>query len=289
MSETPEAPKAPPESKATPAEPEKEQKQPFDKAKAEKFGFIDFESLTADVRKAVEPRFKRLYSDFKTTERALKELRDVNTAVMAKLDRIESTSTSERITNHLATIKAAIKTAADEGDISKVVALTDTLTDWKVKIATAQKPSPAVKKEPQPEPEHETGRQLSKNETGVVNDWINEQDDDGRALRPWAQDGHRLQQKAIKMVHAVLADEEYRDADIAEVLGEVDRLMDRGGGPVKRSAAAVLDPDSGPSRSKGRVAPLSDDEKRVAERMYGGKPHEAHEKYRRAKALVKET
>ena len=293
MSETtPEKPMpAAAEKPTTTKEPSENQdaKPQFDSKKAEKFGFIDFDALSEDVRKTIEPRFKRLYSDFKTTERALKELREINTAVMAKIDRIESTSTSERINSHLATLKQAAKKAAEDGDLTRMTELTDQLVDWKVKLATSK--SQPVKKEPDKPTEQDSasaGRQLTTSETGVIKSWINEEDDDGRSLRPWAQDGHRLQGKALKMVEAIFADDDFRDAPIEDVLAEADRLMKREG-PVRRDATAVLDPDSGPGRSKGRVTPLSDDEKHVAERMYGGKAHEAHEKYRRAKALVKGT
>lgn len=166
-----------------------------------------------------------------------------------------------------------IRDASEEGDHEKVATLTDRLTrlnsNGKDDTPGAEKPTsaePEKKKEPA---ESDLSEVMSSEDEARLNLWINEQDTEGKPVRPWLQEGHPQYKRAMLAAQAVMADDGLKPA---EMMQEIDRIM----GTSKSTPSpttSVLSPGSPPRRQPTQKPKATPEQLAVAEAM-GVKPDE---------------
>jgi hypothetical protein len=186
----------------------------------------------------------------------------------------------------LATLKKDAKEALATGDTEAFMEANERLLEMK-QAAKAPPEKPA-----------QSESVISQTEVNVINAWQGQKDDDGEPLRPWAMPNHpefASTQDLIQRVARTMP-----DAPVREILGEVDRRMekllatdddeDERPNPVRR---AFSSPRGRPAPQERERTSLSTQERVIAEAMFmGGRgslaktSKEAHELYLKQKKAM---
>lgn len=242
-------------------------------------GYVDFDSLPKEIAEVIEPRFKRLYGNLKAVERDRDSQFEINRKLAEQLEELHGKVNQRDTGDVLSRLREAHKNALMSADYEKATDIMEQITDYKAQA----KPAPRVEV---PAPTRDSF-DLSPAEQRAVVAWQSAVDDDGQPIRPWANASHPKFQSAMKLIGAVTDDPDFAGASITEVLAEVDKKM--GGQPQRGRVATVLTTDQGAVAKVPRAVGLSDDEKRVAVRMFRDTgmvktEEDAHNRYRAAKS-----
>ena len=220
-----------------------------------------------EMDEKTQRRFNRLYASTKQAESALKQSAKDSRALADRLDKVER-ETKESITNsEISDLKKAKTAALEEDDHAKVVEIDARMLDLKTAPREVPKEIP---KEETKEPDWFTPERQS-----ALVSWAGEMAEDGNYKRPWAQEGHPRNARAVEITNAVINDPEFLGSGIGEMLSEVDRLM----APRKKATGAVV-LSGGQHREVKDKIELSEDQKFVARNMYDELPEkEAYKRY----------
>jgi len=273
----------PAENKAPAPTPAPEAK-PEPKPEQKGTDFLDFSKYPEDIRGEIEPRFRRLYGHVKANERATAnalngfgELKKYTRALEEKLNALQQDNADTKRTDVVADLKSRIKRAGEDGDFNLLADLTEKLAEVKAEVPK--------KKESEPEIVQEVDTGLTSADRVTVERWAGQVGRNGSLLRPWTQEGHPLRDKAVSLLNANLADPDFAQSPIEEILAEVDRAMIR---PRRGNQPQVLDGST--ERPKTETINLSAVQKYAAERLYPDMgPKEAHARYGKSLKGLKET
>jgi hypothetical protein len=277
------APVAKPEAAAPKAAPKAVDQEPEEKG-------TDWVEIEDPKLKA---RFNRLYRHTKEaneraekTERQISLLAEQNTKLQKALETIAGGMRDKEMQAELATLKKDAKEALATGDTEAFMEANERLLEMK-QAAKAPPEKPA-----------QSESVISQTEVNVINAWQGQKDDDGEPLRPWAMPNHpefASTQDLIQRVARTMP-----DAPVREILGEVDRRMekllatdddeDERPNPVRR---AFSSPRGRPAPQERERTSLSTQERVIAEAMFmGGRgslaktSKEAHELYLKQKKAM---
>jgi hypothetical protein len=277
------APVAKPEAAAPKAAPKAVDQEPEEKG-------TDWVEIEDPKLKA---RFNRLYRHTKEaneraekTERQISLLAEQNTKLQKALETIAGGMRDKEMQAELATLKKDAKEALATGDTEAFMEANERLLEMK-QAAKAPPEKPA-----------QSESVISQTEVSVINAWQGQKDDDGEPLRPWAMPNHpefAATQDLIQRVARTMP-----DAPVREILGEVDRRMekllatdddeDERPNPVRR---AFSSPRGRPAPQERERTSLSNQERVIAEAMFmGGRgslaktSKEAHELYLKQKKAM---
>ena len=277
------APVAKPEAAAPKAAPKAVDQEPEEKG-------TDWVEIEDPKLKA---RFNRLYRHTKEaneraekTERQISLLAEQNTKLQKALETIAGGMRDKEMQAELATLKKDAKEALATGDTEAFMEANERLLEMK-QAAKAPPEKPA-----------QSESVISQTEVNVINAWQGQKDDDGEPLRPWAMPNHpefAATQDLIQRVARTMP-----DAPVREILGEVDRRMekllatdddeDERPNPVRR---AFSSPRGRPAPQERERTSLSTQERVIAEAMFmGGRgslaktSKEAHELYLKQKKAM---
>jgi hypothetical protein len=277
------APVAKPEAAAPKAAPKAVDQEPEEKG-------TDWVEIEDPKLKA---RFNRLYRHTKEaneraekTERQISLLAEQNTKLQKALETIAGGMRDKEMQAELATLKKDAKEALATGDTEAFMEANERLLEMK-QAAKAPPEKPA-----------QSESVISQTEVNVINAWQGQKDDDGEPLRPWAMPNHpefASTQDLIQRVARTMP-----DAPVREILGEVDRRMekllatdddeDERPNPVRR---AFSSPRGRPAPQERERTSLSNQERVIAEAMFmGGRgslaktSKEAHELYLKQKKAM---
>ncbi len=201
---------------------------------------IDFKTATPEE---IEKRFSRLYSQVKGSQRELNQYRSVASEQSKLIEDLQKGV--GMITNHLeeksfkdgeSKVKAELQAAYEAGDTKAIADATDRLVDLKAnkKEAAQKKESkPKEKAETQINSMHQAAKEgletgeLSGEEFTQASAWLDEQDERGQPLRPWAvnadpNDPDPDYVKAVFVMQKVWA---MPNLTIDQRLAEIDRRM----------------------------------------------------------------
>ena len=277
------APVAKPEAAAPKAAPKAVDQEPEEKG-------TDWVEIEDPKLKA---RFNRLYRHTKEaneraekTERQISLLAEQNSKLQKALETIAGGMRDKEMQAELATLKKDAKEALATGDTEAFMEANERLLEMK-QAAKAPPEKPA-----------QSESVISQTEVNVINAWQGQKDDDGEPLRPWAMPNHpefASTQDLIQRVARTMP-----DAPVREILGEVDRRMekllatdddeDERPNPVRR---AFSSPRGRPAPQERERTSLSTQERVIAEAMFmGGRgslaktSKEAHELYLKQKKAM---
>jgi hypothetical protein len=277
------APVAKPEAAAPKAAPKAVDQEPEEKG-------TDWVEIEDPKLKA---RFNRLYRHTKEaneraekTERQISLLAEQNTKLQKALETIAGGMRDKEMQAELATLKKDAKEALATGDTEAFMEANERLLEMK-QAAKAPPEKPA-----------QSESVISQTEVNVINAWQGQKDDDGEPMRPWAMPNHpefASTQDLIQRVARTMP-----DAPVREILGEVDRRMekllatdddeDERPNPVRR---AFSSPRGRPAPQERERTSLSTQERVIAEAMFmGGRgslaktSKEAHELYLKQKKAM---
>ena len=277
------APVAKPEAAAPKAAPKAVDQEPEEKG-------TDWVEIEDPKLKA---RFNRLYRHTKEaneraekTERQISLLAEQNTKLQKALETIAGGMRDKEMQAELATLKKDAKEALATGDTEAFMEANERLLEMK-QAAKAPPEKPA-----------QSESVISQTEVNVINAWQGQKDDDGEPMRPWAMPNHpefASTQDLIQRVARTMP-----DAPVREILGEVDRRMekllatdddeDERPNPVRR---AFSSPRGRPAPQERERTSLSNQERVIAEAMFmGGRgslaktSKEAHELYLKQKKAM---
>lgn len=207
-----------------------------------------------EMDEKTQRRFNRIYASMKQSEGAMKQMAEDHRKMVEKIHTLEGQLTSKEREDRKTVLMEQKAAAMDEGDNKRVV-------DIDEQLATLRQP---VQAEPQPELPPDPGWFTPARQDALIK-WASETTDQGEAKRPWAQEGHPKNARAVEITNAVINDPEFAGAEISEILGEVDRLMaPRRTAP---SAPAVMSGNSS-ARPKEKSTPkLTQDQLAIAKVM----------------------
>lgn len=234
-----------------------------------------------DLPPELDARFKRIYANMKAAERNNEALFKANVELIKRLDDMEAKTAQRQTTDQMGALKEEFTRAQMAADYERAANILEQMTDLKVAAKQAGVKAPELPKPAEAEVD------LSQSEQQTVVAWGQQTDDNGQPLRPWANPSSPKFPKFQATLSAVTSDPDFAGASIAKILGEVDRMM---GSPGRAGGVApVLSSSPDAAIKAARAVALSDDEKRVAERMfhYTGvvkSADDAHNKYRALKS-----
>lgn len=195
-------------------------------------------------------RFRRIYGNMKSTERANTDLRD-HIGLMQK--RIEELSAVIETGQTVATskqLKEQLVAAKQRGDAPAEAELTERLA----KIS-------ATPRQAAPLPQLPPAETMELNE---ARQWEAETGPDGQFLRPWAQPAHPRFNESMAIAKTLMGDPTI-GTDINRVLAEIDRRMGLKQPQKRQTVSNVMSSDARPPR--GELPELNQDQLVVARRM----------------------
>lgn len=232
---------------------------------------LDALGVTPEAKGAIEARIRHLYSQAKAGTEAKREARELRehleklTPVVEQLAARDTARTKE-------TIETEIVRARDEGRVRDELKLQQELTA----ISTPKVEAPKEKKvEPEVYVEAAQG-------------WATETNADGTLKRPWIQEDHPDNVMALGHLHRI-RDEwtrkgwEINPQTMPILLTEIDQRMSSRTQP-RQTTTAVLPTSQVRPQAKTDEITLTQDQKYVAERLYGHikEPAKRHEAYANA-------
>jgi len=221
-----------------------------------------------------QARFNRVYGHMKQNERVIDSMASQMRLIVENQQRLEAEAEQRGRAKAIAELKEKHTAALERADFKAAGDAAESIAELKAEEKLAAKKPPAGNGQAEP-------ALLPPDVQVAIQAWQAETDANGNFKRPWAQAGHPKNRRAVSTAAGVFEDPEFTTQGVAACLREVDRLM--GTPTVQRTAANVLSDDAG-ARPSTRAAPLSQDEKLIAHRMYSELPRlKAEERYREAK------
>ncbi|RJO72855.1 MAG: hypothetical protein C4523_02470 [Myxococcales bacterium] len=214
--------------------------------------FVDFADLPPEVREKVEPRFKRLYWNLKEHERALVDIGSRYKVVEDELLNLKQNHVNQKTEDELTGLRREKIAALERADYVRAAELDEKIFEIKAQ------PKKAEVKQPET-----TEAQLGPTEMAAYQMWSGQTDQNGNLMRPWTQKTHPLFSKAMAEVHAVGADPRFSGEPVEKILQEIDRRMGITGRPAAQQVLGASQ-----TRQVDKKIALSEDEKRVARRLY---------------------
>lgn len=235
-----------------------------------------------EMPEEIEARFKRIYGNLKATQRDNEKLFSANQRLIERLDALEQGQAQRQATSQMGGLKDAYAQALATADYQRAADIQEQMLELKT---AAKDVGVKVETPRQTEPDLD----LSKAEQSTVVAWGSQTDEDGQPLRPWASPDHGKFLKFQNALRTVTEDPDFAGSNIGSILSEVDRIMGAAGQQQRRAAAPVLNSSPEASTRAARAAPLSDVEKRVAEKMFWNTriaktQEDAHNLFRRNKS-----
>lgn len=276
---------------------------------------IDFEKLKEllpeDVYNTIDNRFRSLYKQTKAQDRYLDQLgkdldkklselsaSDTKTSksvedIKAAVTQLSEKEFSAKRQMEIADIEAKMEQAWQDMDFKTAAKLN---TQLQQKIAEPQpvetpKIAPEVQKQEPIETKIEDKQQdeFTSYQTAQLREWMHETDDHGNMVRPWALDGHPLNQMALKQTDALMSHPNLQNAPMDQILATVDQVMNSMLNPQqetktetkKKEPPEVLtgDSDMRSKKSEDKIS-LTNEQKAVASRIFPKlSANEAEKKY----------
>lgn len=263
-----------------------EQTPEIDPEKAEKFGYVDFDELPEEQREPWKKRFNSIYGRMKDQDRELKtnaamidRMAKDNRALLDRfeeIDKFRDEIVSGQVEAEASSLESQLEAAHEEGDTKKVAEITRKMTELEVKRS-------------QPKPEKpKTDDNVATTYQQEINQWATERGDDGSLLRPWTQQGHEMQEAVAAAATMVASLPKNRGKPPSQWLDQVDKeVQDMLEVKPSRPAPQVLDSDTSITPKKETATKLSEDEKRVAQRLYPDlDPKKAQDRYAKSKSKL---
>lgn len=224
----------------------------------------------------IERRFNQIYREKKIEQAKNKEMQDrlaeLTKASVLLQKKLEQSERQENVD----AIRHNIRVARENGDVETEEKYREMLVELK-----AEEKANAVVKVTEKEPETKKVETpfdvIPEFEARMINKWVAEKDEDGEPLRPWAVDSdHPKADAAAKFLATLIQNPRYDSLDIEEKLQMVDEKFAEKP-KTKRDVNAVA---SSTLTKQKQIAQdkLSDDEKRVAYRMFSSYSREDAEK-----------
>ena len=198
-------------------------------------------------------RFRYIYRNMRESERALREMAEINKTLSTRLAEMESHQIDRDRSGEMAMLQGQLHSAKEAGNTAAESAIT-------ARIATlAAQPKPEARAVPEVN--------VPSMALSMLNDWKFETDAAGNFVRPWAHNGHPRFQEAYQAVAA--ARQQYGE-DVVSILRAADERMGMKKSPVRNGAnasgSAVLSGTGVRPASSGN-ATLTPEQRRVAERL----------------------
>lgn len=244
---------------------------------------VDLSHLPEDVRKPIEDRFNYFFRQVKDQNRTLGQFRSVAEQQSAQINELMSATT--QVVDHLqnrsfedteATLKATIRQAKIAGDTDAEFDATDKLIELKASKMMAAKTQPKAENQStqrinsinQISDEARSAGEISPEDHSVFNAWMNEKDQSGNLVRPWAftndmNDPHF--KGIVTEASAVFSNPRFANAAIDQKLTEIDRRM----GVNRQVAQSVMGGNLTTNKKSGTIR-LSPDQEKIAIRMNVG-------------------
>ncbi len=232
----------------------------------QEWGHVDFSDPVATQR-----RFNRMYAQAKHQEKMQAQLAEDNRRLAERLEAIENSKSTETHVSKLETLKAERRNALINGDLVRADELDDAIFELR-----SNKPE-VIKEKKEELPYISPALQ-----TRATN-WMQETDEEGNLLRPFASPDHPQHKQFIKIVEGIVSDPEVaatvlhldaNDPNVDDVFNRVDKAMEAVGLAKKRKAKiipSVLTPTPKGGNNKGEVK-LTMEQIAVAKKMYKGDP-----------------
>lgn len=232
-------------------------------------------------------RINDLYGQVKKSDAAKQMLIEHNKQIEARLiESIEKINKIERTTKDNASdrveaeLKASLRIAREEADFERIEQIEDKLLDLRVEKRVAEKiPAPQKEVTQKPNPQQQQYEQQLVHNAHYLEFLSNEKDSTGNTIRPYLQDWHPDNQKAVDLFTTI--PKEFaaagKQADIKTIMQVLDERIQ---GKKAKSSTSVLGSDGADIPAKN-VVRLTQEEINVAKRM-GIKP----EAYARQKQLL---
>lgn len=247
---------------------------------------VPLEGLPDEVRKPVEERFKYLYSQVKTNERTLNEFRGIAASQSQKIEELMSGVGS--VVDHLqsknyedveSTIRAQMEAAHANNDTKSFIELQDKLIEVKADKKAAEKERKAKPQQPQAK-QYPTSTEMinggvrngeiNNDDARVIDAWMNENDEVGNMLRPWAHTQNMQNDPkfaaAMAEAQAVFANPRFTTTE--QRLAEVDRRM----GLTRSNGNQTVMGGQLTNRPKNTKITLTPNQERIAVRTKFGGP-----------------
>lgn len=260
---------------------------------------IDLSNLPEDVRKPIEDRINYFYRQVKDQNRTLGQFRTVAEQQSAQINDLMNATT--QVVDHLqtrsfedteATLKATIRQARLSGDSDAEFDAQEKLIELKANKIASSRTQTIPKAENQSTQRLNSlsqisdnaarGGELSADEQSIAQAWLNEKDQNGSLLRPWAftndVNGDGAYQSVLTEAAAVWRNPRFANAPIVERLAEVDKRM----GLTRTAAQSVMGGNLTNGKKSGTIQ-LSSEQQKIAIRMdlgakKGAKPRTDAEK-----------
>lgn len=235
----------------------------------QEWGHVDF--TTADPA-TIQRRMNRMYAQTKQHEKIQAQLAEDNRRLVERLEALENSKSTETHVSKLESLKAERRNALINGDLVRADELDDAIFELRNN-------KPEVIKESKKEELPYISPAL---QTRATN-WMQETDEEGNLLRPFASPDHPKHKQFIKIVEGIVSDPEvaatilHLDADdpnIDDVFNRVDKAMEVVGLAKKRKSKiipSVLTPTPKGGNNKGEIK-LTMEQIAVAKKMYKGDP-----------------
>lgn len=264
--------------KPNPAEPKPEPEQkPW--VKPPGYDPVDLDSLgiPEDKQGPIKERFNHLYVQVKGSKEENRELRkhldQLTEAIDKRFVPLEQTQTEDRE----ARLLAAAKSAREEGRVEDELKITKELL----------KPKEAP---PEPKPKAPGVEAYVEAAQG----WATERGDDGNLRRPWIQEDHPDNVRALGTMHKIRESWQRRGIELTPqtmplFLNEIDGAMAKTNGKAAPTQAVLSTSQVRPPPPKDQME-LSQDEKYVADRLYSHvkEPAKRYEAYGKSRQLLRE-
>lgn len=278
----------PPSVEAAP-EPQQQSVQPSNSYQSDPgYKPVDLSHLSEEVRKPIEDRFNYFYRQVKDQNRTLGQFRTIAEQQAAKIDEIMNATT--QVVDHLQTrsfqdsetsLRAAMLQANQAGDTEAFLDAQEKLIELKANkiVATKLQPQQPTKSESQStqrlnslsqiSDNASAGGELSSDEYQIAQAWLNEKDQYGNLMRPWAftndLNGDGAYQSVITEAAAVWRNPRYANLSIDKKLAEIDKRM----GLTRPITQSVMGGNLTNSKKSGTLN-LSPEQQKIAIRMNVG-------------------
>jgi hypothetical protein len=225
---------------------------PKDLPSDQEWDHVEFDEKT-------QRRFNRVYAEMKEQKRLVGQMASDNKKLLDRLENMESSQRESAISQRISDLRTSEKEALESGDYERASAVRDQITDLRVE---AKIPKAPPKEEPEVDVNAAQDRWMSENGPRI-NQWVNERDEKGNLLRPWADPGHEEHDTALAAAKVVM--EQNLNTDIETVLQKIDKVNGRVIAQAKRPAAPVLSGGNAPPKKE--KTKISEDERKIAAAM----------------------
>lgn len=195
-------------------------------------------------------RINYLTREKKTADEKREALLDHNKALAARLDDLERTVTTQKDNDAMSNLRSQLVEAQEDGDVQKVVELTEAMADLKAEQKLNVYKGEINKEENIPD---QSGNVQPNSEqiklAKQIDVYVHERDEKGDLKRPFLLEGHPDHEKAVEK--AAQISQLYNLTDIDVIMKELDKSM--GVGRKVSSDPSVLSTDRSINTSKKKI------------------------------------